>query len=335
MPASDNSTSLRLIDAPDAPVIGPGHPDLAGNKYGFEGGCVVKEAGVYHLFTAEMAGDPFWVKMNLAHWTSPDARHWRRVSALYATDGSMRPDDERFSLWAPMAIYNDDEGCWNLFYVAYTPGLRADEGLHMHGKIWRAVSTTPGRAGIAGPYRDVGIILQPDAESQPWEGQQGTDSFYPWQAGGKWYGFYGGHQHVPSGPWLVGLAEAPTLAGPWKRCPGGNPLPIEPLFIENPVVARISAHYAAVYDSSLSPQPGQWVAEPRHIGIAFSADGTHWPRGGRLAVQPPDGPAQWSEDLRTPLGLIPEEDGNFTVLYTAQNRSERFWSVGLARLARA
>ena len=30
--------------------------------------------------------------------------------------------------------------------------------------------------------------------------------------------------------WLVGLASAPTLSGPWKRLPRGNPVLIEPVF---------------------------------------------------------------------------------------------------------
>ena len=81
-PAAPSPPAFTLIEAPAAAVIGPDHPDLAGNRYGFEGGCVVKEAGGYHLFSAEMAGDPFWVKMRLAHWTSPDARSWRRLGTL-------------------------------------------------------------------------------------------------------------------------------------------------------------------------------------------------------------------------------------------------------------
>lgn len=321
--------SFRLLTPPAAPVIGADHPDLAGNKFGFEGGCVVKEAGIYHLFTAEMAGEPFWVKMRLAHWSSPDGFHWRRVSTLYETDGSMRPGDDRFSLWAPMAIFNDDEQRWNLFYIAYTPGQGEREGLHMHGKIWRAISASAGRAGIGGPYQDVGIILQPDARSQPWEGQQGTDSFYPWRAGGKWYGFYGSHQHWPVGPWLVGLAEAPALAGPWTRCAGLNPSPIEPVFIENPVVTKLASHYAAVYDNCA--EGDTYIPEGRHVGFSLSADGIHWPKGCKLAVQPHDGPAQWSDDVRTALGLIPEDDGTFTLLYTAKVRGRNFWSVGLSR----
>ncbi|MBS0663053.1 MAG: hypothetical protein JSR48_07290 [Verrucomicrobia bacterium] len=328
LPAAEPPT-LELIEAPDAPVIGPGHPDLAGNRYGFEGGCVVKEAGVYHLFTAEMAGDPFWVKMRLAHWSSPDARHWRRVSTLYETPGRITPGDQRFSLWAPMAVFNADEDRWNLFYIAYRPGTGEREGLHMDGKIWRAVSTVPGRAGIAGPYRDQGIVLQPDAASQPWEGQQGTDSFYPWKVGSKWYGFYGSHQHWPRGPWLVGLAEAPSLAGPWRRCEGLNPSPIEPVFIENPLVTRVGPRFVAVYDNCTAGD--DYIPEGRHVGYAVSSDGIHWPKGGDLPVQPAAGAAQWSEDIRTPLGLIAEEDGAFTVLYTGKMKGKSFWPVGLAR----
>ena len=304
--------SFELITAPDVPVIGPEHPDLAGNRYGFEGGCVVKEAGCYHLFTSEMAGDPLWVKMRLAHWSSPDARTWRRVGTLYETDGRITPGDTRFALWSPMAVFNDDEQRWNLFYIAYTPGTIEREGIHMDGRIWRAVSATTGRAGIGGPYRDAGIILQPDAHSQPWEGQQGTDSFYPWRAGSKWYGFYGSHQYMPIGPWLVGLAEAPALAGPWTRCTGLNPSPIEPMFVENPLVTRVGSHFVAVYDNCAAGNT--YIPEGRHVGCSVSTDGIHWPKGHDLPVQPASGPAQWSEDIRTPLGLIVEDDGTFTLL---------------------
>jgi len=325
-----SALSFELIEAPDAPVIGPDHPGLAGNRYGFEGGCAVKEAGVYHLFMAEMAGDPLMARMRLAHWSSPDARRWQRVGTLYETDGRKTPGDNRFSLWAPMAIFNDDEDRWNLFYIGYRPGVGEREEIHMDGQIWRAISATPGRGGIGGPYRDAGIILKPDAHSQPWEGQQGTDSFYPWRVGSKWYGFYGSHQYHPIGPWLVGLAEAPALAGPWTRCAGLNPSPIEPVFVENPLVTRVGASFMAVYDNCA---PGNtYIPEGRHVGCSVSTDGIHWPKGHDLPVQPVSGPAQWSEDIRTALGLIIEEDGTFTLLYTGQLRGKKFWSVGLARL---
>lgn len=332
-PASSAPAPLTFAfaDAPAAPVISADHPDLAGNLFGFEGGSVVREGGVYHLFTAEMAGEPFWAKMRIAHWSSPDALHWRRVSTLYETSGAMRRDDPRFSLWGPMPIFNAAEDRWNLFYVAYRPGVTADEGLHMDGRIWRAVSQTPGRAGIGGPYRDVGIVLQPDAHSQPWEGQQGTDSFYPWPVGAKWYAFYGSHNHVPRSPWLVGLAEAPALAGPWTRCAGLNPSPIEPAFIENPIVTPAAGHYVAIYDNCAPHPSGDYVADGRHVGYSVSADGIHWPQGRDLAVQP-EGAANWSDDVRTPLCLVHAEGDRYTMLYTAKLRDRQFWAVGLAHV---
>jgi len=321
---------FTLTSSPAAPVIGPRHPGLAGNRYGFEGGRVLRQGGCYHLFTAEMADDPFWVKMRLAYWTSPDAVNWHRVRTLFETPGTLTPGDNRFSLWTPIPVFNESEDRWNLFYVAYRPGQGEREGLPMDRPLWRAISQVPGRDGLGGPYQDAGIVLQPDAASQPWEGQQGTASFFPFEVNGRWLSFYCSHQHWPLGHWPVGLAEAPALAGPWTRCATGNPVPIEPVFIENPVVTKIGDVFVAVYDNCA---PGEtYVADGLHVGISWSKDGKNWSRGQPLAVQPPDGPAQWSEDIRTPLGLVPEDDGTFTLLYTGKLRGSNFWPMGLARL---
>lgn len=319
---------LTLLDAPSDPVIGPDHPGLAGNAYGFEGGCAVKEDGVYHLFCAEMAGDPFWVRMRLAHWRSSDGIGWSRLGTILETDGRIDLEDPRSSLWAPMVVFDEGDGRWNLFYVAYRPGDAAGSK-HFDGRIWRAVSATPGRSGIAGPYQDVGVIMQPDTDSQAWEGQQGVDSFFPWWSGTEWLAFYGSHNFQPPGPWLVGLARAPVLAGPWSRC-RGNPSPIETQFIENPIVIRHANGFIAIYDSC--GDGGGYQPDARHIGYATSTDGIHWSAGRRAVLQPATGTGQWSEDMRTPLGLISEPDGTFTVPYTAQMRGRRFWAVGVACL---
>ena len=37
----------------------------------------------YHLFTAEMAGEPRWVKMKLGHWLSAEGRQWKRISTIF------------------------------------------------------------------------------------------------------------------------------------------------------------------------------------------------------------------------------------------------------------
>ena len=127
-----------LIDAPPAPVITSRHPDLAGNKYGFEGGCFVKEAGAYHAFMAEIAGDPFNCRMRLAHWSSPDLQSWQRLSTLHETDGSITPGDQRFSLRARQA-FDEKRGRSSMIMVSHDVGTvktYCDRGLVLHrGKL--------------------------------------------------------------------------------------------------------------------------------------------------------------------------------------------------------
>jgi hypothetical protein len=52
-------------------------------------------------------------------------------------------------------------------------------------------------------------------------------------------GFYGSHNQDyfnASSQWLVGLAMAPKLAGPWTRCPWLNPSD----YIETPGSMRVA-----------------------------------------------------------------------------------------------
>jgi hypothetical protein len=316
-PRAWQEPTLRLVHQFPTPVITINSPGAEGIKYGFEGGTVLKLGGIYRVFTSEMVGDPRWVKMKLGYWTSRDRIHWTRVRTLFTSSGDHTGADPRASLWAPMPVFNPSEGRWDLFYVAYRskPDTATEWFNNYDGTIWRAVSEVKGRSGIGGPYRDAGVILQPDQESEPWEGLQGTDSFFPYPVGNLWYGFYGSAQtqYKPIRAWLVGLARAPHLAGPWKRCPKLNPSPIEPHFIENPVVTRLSdGTYAAVYDNEVL----------NSIGYAFSADGVHWGPGNVLVVQP-KGNNHWSNHVRTPLGLIPEGHQTFTLFYTGFQKLER------------
>jgi len=300
----------------DRPVLTIRSAGAEGNKYGFEGGSVVKVNGVYHMFTSEMAGDPQWVKMKLAHWTSRDRLHWKRVATVYESSGDFTGKDQRAALWAPMPVFDPGENRWNLFYVAYqaAPNTK-DEWLNNYeGRIWRAVSEKPGRKGIGGPYRDVGVILERSKDSDPWEGLQGTDSFFPYPVGDGWYGFYGSAhtEHQPVTSWQVGLAQAPALGGPWKRRTELNPSSIEPEFIENPIVTRLAnGQYVAVYDTGFNAYA---------IGYSFSPDGIHWEKGKHVDVQTGDG--VWATDVRTPLGLIDEGNGRFTLFYTAFEKAQ-------------
>jgi hypothetical protein len=294
----------------DSPILTVRSSGAEGNKYGFEGGRVLKIKGAYHLFTSEMVGDPHWVKMKLAHWVSADRMHWKRVSTLVESSGDFTGKDPRASLWSPMPVYNAKEGRWNLFYVAYqaAPDTSHEWLTNNEGRIWRAVSRTPGPDGIDGPYKDVGVILQRGSDSDSWEGLQGTDSFFPYSVGNTWCAFYGtAHtENLPISLWQVGLASAPELAGPWTRSTQLNPLKVEPRFIENPIVSRLAdGTYVAVYDAE----------QENSIGYTFSTDGIHWSTGQHLMVQKGDG--IWSNDVRTPLGLIEEGKDSFTLFYTA------------------
>merc|ERR1719426_269168 len=90
------------------------------------------------------------------------------------------------------------------------------------GEIMHAKAEKPGKAGLGGPYQDVGAILtlqDPNTETR-WEGDQGDDAFFPYQLkNGSWMGFFGsaltkrprqqggGWNH----DWYVGLARADSL----------------------------------------------------------------------------------------------------------------------------
>jgi len=297
----------------DHPILTIHSSGAEGNRYGFEGGRVVKVGGSYHLFTSEMVGDPHWVKMKLAHWVSGDRMHWKRAATLFESSGDFTGKDPRAALWSPLPVFDAGSNTWNLFYVAYQaePDTPTRWLTNNEGRIWRAVSTEAGLEGIGGPYRDEGIVMQRGTDSNPWEGLQGTDSFFPYPVGDHWYAFYGSArtESLPLSLWQVGLAQAPSIAGPWKRCSEMNPLQVEPRFIENPIVTKLAdGSYVTVYDNHV----------PNEVGYSFSADGVHWGSGQHLVVQ--SGTGIWASEVRTPLGLIEEGNGTFTLFYTANQK---------------
>ena len=312
---SSEDIQLTVVSRHTGPVLTVRSAGAEGNEYGFEGGRVVKVRKTYHLFTSEMVGDPHWVKMRLAHWTSADRIHWKRLATLYESSGDFTGHDPRAALWSPMPVYDPDAGRWNLFYVAYQAAHdTAHEWLTNHeGRIWRAISETAGMDGIGGPYRDAEIVLQRGKDSDLWEGLQGTDSFFPYQAGGKWYALYGS-AHTESLPitlWQIGLASAPSLSGPWRRRTELNPVRVEPKFVENPIVTKLAdGTYITVYDNHL----------PNEVGYSVSEDGIHWSQGRHLVVQ--TGAGIWASEVRTPLGLVEESKGVFTLFYTANQKTD-------------
>jgi hypothetical protein len=256
-----------------------------------------------------MVADPVWVRMRLGHWTSRDRRNWTRVETVRESTGEFEGRELRAALWSPLPAWDDGDQRWNLFYVAYrsAPGNGRSFMLNHDGRIWRAIARTGGPEGIAGPWDDVGVVMKPGDDSLPWEGLQGTDSFFPYRVGDRWFALYGSawSQTLPIKHWLVGLASAPTIGGPWRRVAERSPAPIETTFIENPIVTTApGGGYLAVYDSQGNDA----------IGWTYSADGIDWAPGRRLVVQPTAG--VWAKDVRTPLGLVDEGHGRATIFYT-------------------
>jgi hypothetical protein len=307
------TVELDVVRQCAGPVLTIQTRGARGNKYGFEGGRVVKLGSTYHLFTSEMVGDPHWVKMRLAHWRSKDRAHWKRVATLFESSGDFTGKDPRAALWSPMPVFDEKADRWNLFYVAYaaSPDTAKAWLTNHEGRIWRAVSEKPGRAGIDGPWKDAGVVMERGSESDAWEGLQGTDSFFPYRVGDRWYALYGSAhtEKLPIALWQVGLASARDLKGPWTRCTWVNPLRVEPRFIENPIVTRLDdGTYLAVYDNHV----------PNEIGYTVSADGIHWLAGRHLVVQ--SGSHVWATEVRTPLGLVEEGGESFTLFYTANEK---------------
>jgi len=326
-------TSLKRISDHKGPVIGPNHPDVLSskNRAGFETGQVVKVNGIYHMFINEMFERPHR-DMRIAYWTSKDAINWKRQSTLVESIPGRSPSNPRSEVWVTAVEFNEEENAWNIFYVAYRAGDKEKEeieGNDYAGRIWRAKSVINGREGIAGPYADMGIVLQPDKNSQSWEGQQAVATFNPYKVDKKWYAFYDGHNHVPRGPWPTGMATAEKLGGPWVRMPEGhNPIPLTEEFNENAQVTELKdGRYLTVFDSF----------GDQEIGYSLSQDGIHWNHETRIKVQSDDN--LWAEAgdhaMRTPLCAIEEEDGSFTVIYTALTTvdDKKFYAVGTCNLA--
>lgn len=332
-PVTVKEKVLKLVAEYKGPLIGADHPDViaSNNKSGFETGQVVKLDGVYHMFVNEMFDKPHR-DLRISYWTSKDAVNWKRQSTVVSSIPGRTATNPRSEVWVTAVVFNEEEDAWNIFYVAYRAGDSTKgeiAGNDYEGRIWRAKSVVNSRDGIAGPYADMGIVLQPDSTSQPWEGQQAVASFSPYQVNKKWFAIYDGHYHTPRGPWPDGMAFAQKLNGPWTRMPEGfNPLNIVDSFAENHVVCKLKdGRYLMVFDS-LGDQ---------EIGYSTSDDGVHWKHETRVKVQSPKN--LWAEPgdhyTRTPLCAIEEDDGTFTVIYTAMMKvnNTNFYAIGKCTLA--
>lgn len=348
---SDEKPLFDIIGGENKPVIDEGMPGTEGIQGGFEGGRVVKVGDTYHMFPTERAGkigvEMHYdrVKTKIGHWTSKDAIKWERVSTIYEASGTYAVteddnpmNDRRGAIWSYMPIFNKKANKWYGYYLAYTVHEEIQPN-HSFGRIWRCESTVEGIEGIGGPYKDMGIIMEPGLDSQPWEGRQGVASFFPYQVGEKWFGFYSGAYPFESWAdypkksgkgWFVALAESNSLEGPWTRLNKGlEPIKtIHPTFVENPIVSQLpNGLYIAVFDGG----PEGWGHHlPNMIAYTLSKDGINWGEARYLPIETKVDKT-W-DIMRTPLCLIPEGNDVYTIIYNTIDLKKRFHPTGMVRV---
>ena len=311
---ADSIVRFEVVSWSDSAVLRKSMPGTLDNGFGVEGGTVLLLNDTFHLFTTEMydtLSQRYSWKTRFGHWTSRDGNHWQRVSTIYRGDDDFTGVSIRSATWSPMPVWDEEANVWNLFYVTYRskPNTADAWYLNYDGRVWRAVSQIKGRKGIGGPYQDVGVVLRSDSTSGTWEGLQGTDSFFPYKAGNRWYAFFGSAQtqFIPCKFWGVGLATASTLAGPWNRVNELNPTDLGSTFAENPVVTVLANKlYIAMIDGG----------PHETFGYTVSVDGVHWTKAS--FIQLPARMPHWWSYMRTPLCLIPKADGTYTTFFTAQ-----------------
>ena len=324
--ATTENQELFEVIAVSTPVIDSIHPHAKGNKYGFEGGRIVEIGDTLHWVTAEMSGDPKLVKMSIAHWKCRRGTdEWKRVSTLYESSGEFAGKDTRAALWGPMPIFDAENNEWNLFYVSYRAKENTDSAWYLNhdGKIWRSVSSFKGINGIGGPYVNDTVIMSWGKASDSWEGLQGTDSFFPYKVKNKWLAFYGSAQtqYVPCKFWGVGLAAASSLKGPWKRKSTLNPVNFKSKFAENPVVCTYKKNkLIALLDGGHINQ---------NFGYSVSINDTTWQPASFIKTD--NHPNRWWTLMRTPLCILDDADGTYTVYFTAFTKND-FACLGKVKL---
>jgi hypothetical protein len=291
-PLAQNPPQISLVAGSIQLVVQQGAPGTEQNAYGFEGGSVVRDGGNYFWFPSEMFAAPRYVGMRLAVWESADAIHWARLQTLWqSTADTVSTTDTRAALWSQIVVL--DGTTWHDWHIGYN----AWQGGNYWGRPYHGVGIG---SSPLGPYADHGQINV--VWTRGWEGAQGTDSFYPYQVGSTWYAIFG--SHGGSCTWCVGVAQSSSgLDGAWTETTG--PLSnVEPTFLENPIVAHVGSSYVAVYDTD--------VNNPATIGFMTSPDGVSWTRS-----QPVNLGLGSGYTVRSPLSLIPEADGSYTMMFNA------------------
>ncbi len=309
--------TLQLVSLQSKPIIKKGDKGTEDNQFGFEGGTCRKVNGVYYLFVTEVFDLPKTAATRLAIWKSSNGLKFEKVGIIAQTNRNWDDTTNHMSPWSPMPVYDDARKVWSVFNVGYRRKANSTTVYNMSGRILRHDSKVKGINGIAGTYKEAGWL---NIEKKPewWEGPGEMVSFYPYKVGKDWWAFYGGNS-VPEAVdatgatdpnakniFYAGLLKATGgLTSKWIRQTALNPVQMDSEFVENSIVTKIAPQlYINLYDG----------ANKQEISYACSKDGIHWGKEQLLKV--PNAPA-WIKNTRTPLCLIDEGKGIYTVFFTA------------------
>ncbi len=322
-------------------------PGMEKVKYGNEGGEVLKDGnGMYHWFTSELFGDPYWVANAITHWTSNGGIHW-------VTDTSWKKEGnydytssrDKSSYFDPTVKYDEKTGYWYQFYVAYrnAPDNHKNPG-NNRGKIYRSKAIIKGKGRLGGPYHDNDkddvVIMEPLENPPPYEPKwignkdfgYGYHTVTPYQIGDVWYMVWGENM----------IAKGTTsLSGKFERLPEGDVNPISyqrevmeflpdystanhhKFYLENPIIYKIpegeigGANYIMIVGMYIDLSIGLTVTS---YGYASSADGLHWSEVTPLSI--------CYGDCITACSFIPEGNGKYSIYVTGRdNDCERFLRI--------
>jgi hypothetical protein len=324
---------VEVLSTSPYSLINASSPFLSRNvSGGFETGLVVKVEGVYHMFAAAFPPGPDWGSDILVHWASPDGlTQWSPVQELahFHEEGGLYYDPV-----SPMPWYNEAASQWELFFMWQAQPM--PDRWTANGTAYRMLSQTPGRAGINGPWVQDATPVLAHAGGQAWEaGMQDSISFpFYAPASNQWVVFYGSGPRMCCADWLVGLAAAPAPSGPFTRLPG-NPVTLLPPpagmnYTENPTAYALpnGAGFVAVFDPLFDEVH---TGANNRIGFGFSLDGITWlPEEGAAVPVVAPGEPFWAQVIRTPLGMVDEGDGTWSVFYTA--RSGNWDGLGVTKV---
>jgi len=311
--------NVKVIEGSSAPLVDRSHPGSHDNGSGYENGYTIYHNGAYHMLITEMfkdgeSGVGYWIPARIGYWTSADGNTWNRHSTI--VEGNNIKNDMRECTWSSSFYWNEDENRWNIFW-------RGTDA------VFRYQSSVEGDEGIMGPYEEAKCIIAPGGERGNILWYSGFlhsfgNIFKSKNNDDILYTFFcdliheNGYANWPAGM----LYSKNGVDGDWKYLETSEPIFN---FAENPFVSIYDGIYLAPYDD---------LSHSHSIGIGCSEDGLNWKR----VIVDLEGYIPWAEQInlvstvRTPLGLVRNADGNYTVFFTAYSTQSEYFAIGKIRL---